>query len=62
MRVMIDTNVIVSAVYNPKSKPADADIIVSGEKQFLELDIERPQVLSPAAYFESECEGWKYDI
>ena len=24
MRVMIDTNVIVSAVYNPKSKPADA--------------------------------------
>jgi len=23
MRVMIDTNVIVSAVYNPKSKPAD---------------------------------------
>ena len=128
MRVMIDTNVVVSAVYNPKSKPADVlrhvcekhelilcdyiiaecydviirkfpqhthvfdkllatlgyelvaapreglemsdpkdspilnaaiiadvDIIISGDKHFLGLDIERPQVLSPAAYSEMEC-------
>jgi predicted nucleic acid-binding protein len=54
---------------DPKDSPilnaaiiADADIIVSGDKHFLELDIERPQVLSPTAYFESECKGWKYDI
>jgi len=123
MRVMIDTNVVVSAVYNPKSKPAnvlrhvcekhelilcdyiiaecydvimrkfpqhttvfdkllatlgyelvaaprkgvemsdpkdspilnaaliaDIDIIVSGDKHFLALDMKRPQVLSPAEY------------
>ena len=128
MRVMIDTNVVVSAVYNPKSKPADVlrhvcekhelilcdyiiaecydvitrkfpqhipvfdsllatlgyelvaapreglemsdpkdspilnaaiiadvDVIVSGDKHFLELDIERPQVLSPTAYYERCC-------
>jgi len=127
MRVMIDTNVIVSAIYNPKSKPAgvihhvcekhelvlcdyiiaecydvimrkfpqhtpvfdkllatlgyelvaapreglemrdpkdspilnaaiiaDVDVIVSGDKHFLELDIEHPQILSPTSYFEME--------
>lgn len=127
MRVMIDTNVIVLAVYNPKSKPAsvlrhvcekhdfvlcdyiiaecydvimrkfpqhttafdnllttlryelvaaprsgldmsdpkdspilnaaltaEVDIIVSGDRHFLEIDMERPRVLSPAEYFDSE--------
>jgi len=126
MRVMVDTNVIVSAVYNPKSKPAtvlrhvcenqelvlcdyiiaecydviirkfpqhiivfdkllaslgyelvaaprkglempdpkdspilnaaiiaDVDVIISGDKHFLSLDIERPQVLSPANYLQA---------
>lgn len=126
MRVMIDTNVILSAVYNPKSKPAnvlrhvcekhelvlcdyivaecydvikrkfpqniavfdkllatlvyelvaapregfvmidpkdspilnaaintDVDIIISGDKHFLALDLERPQMLSPADYHNS---------
>ena len=127
MRVMIDTNVIVSAIYNPKSKPAevlrhvcekyelvlcdyiiaecydvimrkfpqhtpvfnkllamlgyelvaaprkgfemsdpkdspilnsaiiaDVDVIISGDKHFLALDIERPQILSPSEYFRME--------
>ena len=127
MRVMIDTNVILSAIYNPKSKPADVlryvceehelvlcdyiiaechdvitrkfpqniaafnnlletlgyelvaapreglvmvdpkdspilnaainanvDFIISGDKHFLALDLERPQVLSPAKYYELE--------
>jgi len=127
MRVMIDTNVILSAIYNPKSKPAgvlrhvcekhelvlcdyiiaecydvmarkfpqnivvfikllatlgyelvatpregvempdpkdspilnaavnaDVDIIISGDKHFLNLDLERPQVLSPSDYYDFE--------
>jgi len=127
MRVMIDTNVIVSAIYNLNSKPAsvlrhvcqnyefvlcdyvvaecydvimrkfpqhtaafnkllatlgyelvaapregipmpdpkdspilnaaiiaDVDIIISGDKHFLSLDMERPRVLSPSDYFEAE--------
>ena len=127
MRVMIDTNVILSAIYNTKSKPAnvfrhvcenhelvlcdyiiaecydvitrkfpqnitafnkllatlgyelvaapreglamidpkdspilnaainaDVDFIISGDKHFLALDLERPQVLSPSSYCEIE--------
>jgi len=125
MRIMIDSNVIVSAVYNPESKPAkvlsdvcenhtlvlcdyiiaecydvvnrkfpqhlfalnelfaslgyeliaaprtgltmtdpkdspilnsaimaDADIIISGDRHFLLLDIEQPQVFTPTQYLE----------
>ena len=127
MRIIIDTNVILSAIYNPKSKPAyvmrhvcenhkfilcdyiiaecndvilrkfphhaevfnnllasldyelvaaprhglamsdpkdspilntaiiaDVDIIISGDKHFLSLDIENLEVLTPAKYFELE--------
>jgi putative PIN family toxin of toxin-antitoxin system len=125
MRIMIDTNVILSAIYNPESKPAyvlrhvcenhkfvlcdyivaecydvinrkfphhkkvlvklltsleyelvsapknglampdpkdspilnsaimaDVDIIISGDKHFLSLDMKRPRVFSPAQYIE----------
>jgi len=125
MRIMIDSNVIVSAVYNPKSKPATAlghvcenhdfvlcdhiiaecydvinrkfpqhlsyldklfislgyelvttprtgmvmtdpkdspilnaailaniDIVISGDRHFLSLDIETPEILAPAQYLE----------
>jgi len=127
MRIMIDTNVIMSAIYNPDSKPAsvlnhicenhelvlcdyiiaecydvvrrkfphhtvifdkllaslgyelvaapreglimpdpkdspilnaaiiaDVDLIISGDKHFLALDIERPCVWTPSMYFEME--------
>ena len=126
MRIMIDTNVIISAVYNTHSKPsrvlrhicenhelvlcdyiiaecyeviqrkfphhiivfdkllasvgyelvaaprdgltmsdpkdspilnaaiiADVDVIISGDKHFLSLSMERPQVLSPSEYFDT---------
>ncbi len=127
MRIMIDSNVLVSAVYNPNSKPAlavrdvcenhelllcdhiiaecydvvgrkfpqhipvldrlltslgyslvvaprgtgapiadpkdapilnaaileDVDIIISGDRHFLSLDMERPKVLTPAGYLEA---------
>lgn len=126
MRIMIDTNVLVSAVYSPNSKPAlalhdvcenhelflcdhivaecydvierkfpkhtpvldkflttlayslvvaprgsapiadpkdapilnsaileDVDILISGDKHFLNLTLERPKVLTPAQYLEA---------
>jgi len=129
MKVVIDTNVIVSAVYNPKSKPAhvlrhvcennelvlcdyiiaecydvimrkfphhtgafdkllaslgyelvaaprggltmtdpkdspilnaaitaDVDVIISGDKHFLSLNMKRPGVCSPSQYFEKNME------
>ena len=31
---------------------ADVDIIISGDKHFTELDIERPKVMKPAQYLE----------
>ena len=45
MRVMIDSNVIVSAVYNPISKPADV------------LGIEHPAILTPTQYTEKYGSG-----
>ena len=46
---------------DPKDSPilnaaiiADVDIIISGDKHFLELQIKRPNVLSPASYFDAE--------
>ena len=130
MRVMIDSNVIVSAVYNPKSKPADVmnhvcenhelvlcdhiiaecydvverkfphhlsvldslfaklgyelvstprtglimsdpkdapilnaciladvDVIISGDRHFLSLDIKHPAILTPAQYAEKYGAG-----
>jgi hypothetical protein len=48
---MIDSNVLVSAVYNPNSKPARA-VRDACENHFLNLDLERPKVLTPAQYLE----------
>ena len=49
------------AMSDPKDSPilntaiiADVDIIISGDKHFLSLSLERPKVLSPAEYFEIE--------
>ena len=130
MRIMIDTNVLISAIYNPNSKPAKAvrdvcenhelllcdhivaecyyvvkrkfpqhtgtldnlltslgyalvvaprgnaaisdpkdapilnaailevvDIIISGDAHFLNLDLERPKVMTPAGYLEATEAG-----
>jgi len=44
---------------DPKDSPilnaamlANVDIIISGDKHFLSLDLERPDVLSPSQYFD----------
>lgn len=45
-------------IQDPKDQPilnaavmADVDVIVSGDKHFLELDLERPRTMSPAEFW-----------
>ena len=49
------------AIQDPKDQPilnaaimAGVDIIVSGDKHFLELDLERPKTLSPSEFWQLE--------
>ena len=49
-----------SSIINPKDSPilnaaisAEVDIIVSGDKDFLSLNISRPAILSPTEYFDT---------
>ena len=46
---------------DPKDQPilnaaivANVDIIVSGDKHFLKLDLPRPETMSPAAFWQLE--------
>lgn len=48
-------------IEDPKDQPilnaaimADVDVIVSGDKHFLKLDLERPKTLSPAQFWQLE--------
>ena len=54
---MIDSNVIISAIYNKNSKPADVlshvmDSLISGDKHFLSLEIEKLKIITPAQYLD----------
>jgi len=49
MRVMVDTNVIISAILNTAIE-YNVDILVTGDKHFIELDIEIPQICTPSEY------------
>jgi len=49
---------------DPKDEPilnaaiiADVDVIISGDKHFLSLDMERPIVLTAASYLDTEMAG-----
>jgi len=46
---------------DPKDSPilnaaiiADVDLMISGDKHFLSLEIERPKVITPSQYFDTE--------
>lgn len=48
-------------IQDPKDQPilnaaimADVDVIVSGDKHFLKLDLDRPQTMSPAQFWNLE--------
>ena len=44
MKVLIDTNVLISAALNPRG------ILLTGDKDFLESGIKTPLILTPAEF------------
>ena len=44
MRIMLDTNVLTII--------EDVDILVTGDKDFSDIDIEKPEIMSPAQFME----------
>ena len=64
MKILVDTNILFSAILFPRSKPAlallhaaivsDVDIILTGDKDFLCLDIEHPRCITAAQFLELE--------
>ncbi|MCI8484953.1 MAG: hypothetical protein HFH41_11550 [Lachnospiraceae bacterium] len=54
MRVLIDTNVLISAALNPNSVPyqayVKADVLITGDKDFLESCLKHPVIMTPAEF------------
>lgn len=49
MRVMTDTNVIISAILDAAVE-SNVDVLVTGDKHFLELEIDKPKICTPSDY------------
>jgi predicted nucleic acid-binding protein len=68
MRILVDTNILIPATYNAqklirdvKDQPildaaivADVDIILTGDKDFLALNMEHPKCMTVSQFFEME--------
>ena len=54
MRVLVDTNILFSALLFPNSKPARALLHVSDDKDFLSLDMEHPRCMTASQFLEME--------
>lgn len=55
MRIMIDTNIIISAALFPNGRAAldsHADLFLTGDKDFLESSVTDPSIISAAAFLE----------
>lgn len=52
MRVMLDTNVIFSLALFGGRTIAAADVLVTGDKDFGDVDVDRPEILTPVEYVE----------
>ncbi len=56
MRVLIDTNVLISAALNVDGVPfraaieAKADILLTGDKDFLESGLKNPIIMTPSEF------------
>ena len=44
MRVMLDTNILLSAITE------DVDIFITGDKDFENLNLDTPEILTPAQF------------
>lgn len=55
MKILIDTNILISAVLFPCSKPARALVYTTeNDKDFLSLDIIHPKCITVAQFLDSE--------
>lgn len=52
MRVLIDTNVLISATLHRAAILAKADILLTGDKDFLESGIDHPIAMTPAEFLQ----------
>lgn len=67
MRIMLDTNVLISAlltedvvrIRDKKDYPViytaiieNVDVLITGDKDFMSLGLERPEILTPSGYME----------
>ena len=72
MRIMLDTNVLLSALLFPGERMnvmmqcifeqhrlvlsslivEDVDVFITGDKDFSEVEIERPEILTPSEFIE----------
>jgi predicted nucleic acid-binding protein len=53
MEIMVDSNIIVSAILFPNSAAAiesNADILITGDKDFDEITIDRPMIMKPRKF------------
>jgi predicted nucleic acid-binding protein len=47
LNVMLDANIIISAIYSP-------NILVTGDKDFLESSVTNPEIITAARFVQSE--------
>jgi predicted nucleic acid-binding protein len=52
MRVMLDTNVLLSAIVFPNDRMEDVDLFVTGDSDFNNVEIEKPAIITPAEFLE----------
>jgi predicted nucleic acid-binding protein len=45
VRIFVDTNIIISAILS------DSDILLTSDKDFEEIKIDKPLIFSPANYY-----------
>ncbi len=54
MRILVDTNILISAILFPKSLVEKVDIILTGDKDFLSFDMEHPCYMNVTQFLELE--------
>jgi len=49
MRIMIDTNVLISAIIE------DVDVLISGDEDFAPIEMGHPEILTPKKFVLKYC-------
>lgn len=58
MRILIDTNVLISAALSANGTPYQAykkaDILLTGDKDFLESGVKNPAIMTPTEFINTD--------